>query len=39
MTDFAVKCKEYERKLKEKDTEHQKQISVLRERLMKQNAV
>jgi hypothetical protein len=39
MADLTARCKEYERKLKEKEADHQKQISMLRERLMKQSAV
>ena len=34
-----MKCKEYERRLKDSETEYQKQIAVLKSKLAKQNAM
>jgi hypothetical protein len=37
-TEYAIRCKDYERRLREGELGHQKQLAVLREKLMKQNA-
>lgn len=37
-TEYAMRCKELERRLREGELEHQKQLAVLRDKLMKQNA-
>lgn len=37
-TEYAVRCRDYERRLRESELEHQKQLAVLRDRLMRQNA-
>lgn len=38
LTQLTIKCKDYERRLREAEDEHKKQINVMREKLMKQNA-
>jgi hypothetical protein len=39
VTELTMRCKEYERRLKERENDYNKQISVMREKIMKQNAV
>ena len=34
-----MKCKEYERRLKESETQYQKQIATLKSKLTKKNAI
>lgn len=37
-TEYALRCRDLERRLREGELEHQKQVAVLRDKLMKQNA-